>query len=96
LEDFCSSLLGYLQTLLYSPIVLDFRTFLSMDIIYSLYPCPVETSRESILVLWTFYTLFTLCPFETKKGEYVAFWTGNVFLTRSSDFCPRMAKGGVC
>jgi len=33
LEDLCSSLLGHLQTLLYFPIVLDFRTFLSMDII---------------------------------------------------------------
>jgi hypothetical protein len=30
---FCSSLLGHLQTLLYFPIVLDFRTFLSIDII---------------------------------------------------------------
>jgi hypothetical protein len=33
LEDFCSSLLGHLQTLLYFLIVLDFRTFLSVDII---------------------------------------------------------------
>jgi hypothetical protein len=33
LEDLCSSLLGHLQTLLYFPIVLDFRTFLSVDII---------------------------------------------------------------
>jgi hypothetical protein len=34
LEDFfCSSLLGHLQTLLYFPIVLDFRMFLSLDII---------------------------------------------------------------
>jgi hypothetical protein len=23
-------------------------------------------------------------------------WTGNVFPNRSSDFCPRMAKRGVC
>jgi hypothetical protein len=33
LEDFCSSLLGHLQTFLYFPIVLDFRTFLFVDII---------------------------------------------------------------
>jgi hypothetical protein len=33
LEDFCSSLLGHLQTFLYFPIVLDFRKFLSVDII---------------------------------------------------------------
>jgi hypothetical protein len=54
-------------------IVLDFRTFLSVDFIYSVYPCPVETSRESVLLLWFFYTLFTLCPFETKMEEYVRF-----------------------
>jgi hypothetical protein len=66
---FCSSLLGHLQTLLYFPFVLDYRTFLSMDFIYSVYPCPIETSRGSILLLWSFYTLFTLCPFETKQGE---------------------------
>jgi hypothetical protein len=33
LEDFCSSLSGHLQTFLYFPIVLDFRKFLSVDII---------------------------------------------------------------
>jgi hypothetical protein len=33
LEDFCSSLLGHFQTFLYSPIILDFRKFLSVDII---------------------------------------------------------------
>jgi hypothetical protein len=30
---FGSSLLGHLQTLLYFPIILDFRTFLSVDIV---------------------------------------------------------------
>jgi len=71
LEDFCSSLLGHLQTLLYFPIVLDFRTFLFVDFVYSVYPCLVKTLRGSILLLWSFYTLFTLCPFETKNGEYM-------------------------
>jgi hypothetical protein len=33
LEDFCSSLLGHLQTFLYSPIVLDFRKFFFVEII---------------------------------------------------------------
>jgi hypothetical protein len=33
MEDFCSSLLGHIQTFLYFPIVLDFRKFLSVDII---------------------------------------------------------------
>jgi hypothetical protein len=46
----------------------DFRMFLSVDFIYSVYPCSVETSRGSILILWSFYTLFTLFPFETKGG----------------------------
>jgi len=89
---FSSSLVGYLQTLLSVPFVLDYRTFLSMDFIYYVYPCPVETSRGSILLLWSFYTLFTLCPFETKRGSICLIWIGIVFLTRSSDFCPRMAK----
>jgi hypothetical protein len=66
---FCSSLVGHLQTLIFFPFVLDYRTFLSVDFIYSVYPCPVETSMGSILLLWSFYTLFTLCPFETKMGS---------------------------
>jgi hypothetical protein len=33
LEDICSSILGQLQTFLYCHIVLNFRTFLSVDII---------------------------------------------------------------
>jgi hypothetical protein len=32
----------------------------------------------------------------TKRGSNFYFWTGNVFPNRSSDFCPRMAKWGVC
>jgi hypothetical protein len=39
LGGFCSSLLGHFQTLLYFAIVLDFITFLSVDFIYSVYPC---------------------------------------------------------
>jgi len=34
--------------------------------------------------------------FLDKKGEYFLFWTGNIFPNRSSVFCHRMAKGGVC
>jgi len=43
-------------------------------------------------------TLFYPLSFRDKKGEYFLIWTwtGIVFLTLSSDFCPRMAKGGVC
>jgi hypothetical protein len=41
--------------------------------------------------------MFTLWPFETKRGSiFFYFGTENVFLNRSSDFCHRMAKGGVC
>jgi hypothetical protein len=29
-------------------------------------------------------------------GSNFYFWTENVFSNRSRDFCPRMAKGGVC
>jgi hypothetical protein len=42
---------------------------LSVDFIYSVYPCSVEISRGSILILWSVYTLFTICPFETKMGS---------------------------
>jgi hypothetical protein len=31
-----------------------------------------------------------------QKGGVFLFWTGNVFSNRSSVFCPRMAKWGVC
>jgi hypothetical protein len=58
LEDLCSSLLGHLQTLLYFPIVLGFRTFLSVDII-TVYLCPCETLRGSDFCV-DFITLFTL------------------------------------
>jgi hypothetical protein len=96
LENFCSSRLGHLQTLLYFPFVLDYRTLLSVDFIYSVYPCPVETSMESILLLWSFYTLFILRPLETKKGEYMFDLDWDCIFNRLSDFCPKMAKGGVC
>jgi hypothetical protein len=61
LEDFCSSFGQLFYTLLifwatcrlfsFVPIVLNFRTFLFVDFIYSVYPCPDETSRGSILLL---------------------------------------------
>jgi hypothetical protein len=41
-------------------------------------------------------TMFTLCPFETKMGSIFNFWIGFVFLNQSSDFCLKIAKGGVC
>jgi hypothetical protein len=50
-------------------------------ILYFVYPCLVETSRESILLLWSFYTLFYPLSFWDKKGKYFLIWTGIVFLT---------------
>jgi hypothetical protein len=41
-------------------------------------------------------TLFTLCPLKTKRWSIFIFWTEIVFLNQSSDFCPKMAKWGVC
>jgi hypothetical protein len=43
-----------------------------------------------------FNTMFTLFPFDTKRESIFNFWTVIVLLNRSSEFCPRMAKGGVC
>jgi hypothetical protein len=44
--------------------------------------------------LWFFnYTLFTLCPFKTKRGSIFLFWTGNVFLNRLSVFVPEWPNG---
>jgi hypothetical protein len=74
LENFCSSLLGHLQTLLYFPTVLDFRTFLSVDIV----------------------TLFYPLSFCDKKWRVIFDLDRDCIFNRSSDFCPRMAKGGVC
>jgi len=45
-----------------------------------------------VVFLYIVYHLFFL----NKNGEYLYFWTGNVFLNRKSDFYLRMAKGGVC
>jgi hypothetical protein len=64
-----SNLLGLLQTLLYFPFVLDFRTFLFVDCKYYVYPCPVVTSRGSIFMAVVFILYFTLCHFVKKMGE---------------------------
>jgi len=95
LEDFCSSLLGHLQTLLYFPIVLDFRTFFVCGYYYSVYPGPSETVRGSNFWYSYFCLLlcFTLCPFVTKRGSYFYFWIGIVFLTGQVIFVPEWPKG---
>jgi hypothetical protein len=43
-----------------------------------------------------FITLFYPLSLCNKKGSNFYFWTGNAFPNWSSDFCPTMAKGGVC
>jgi hypothetical protein len=42
--------------------------------LYSVYPCIVETLRGSICGFSN--TLFTLCPFETKRGTIFIFGPG--------------------
>jgi hypothetical protein len=48
-----------------------------------------------LVMVFLLYYVYSL-SFCDKKGEYFLFWTGNVLPNRSSVFCPRMAKGGVC
>jgi hypothetical protein len=43
-----------------------------------------------------YFSVLPFVPLWQKGGVILIFWTGNVFPNRSSDFCPRMAKGGVC
>jgi hypothetical protein len=70
LEDLCSSLLGHLQTFLYSPIALDVRKFLTVELILLCFPGPSETVTGSNfyfsrLLYYSVYPL-SLCD---KKGE---------------------------
>jgi hypothetical protein len=41
-----------------------------------------------------FNTLFTLCPFETKRKSIIFFWIGIIFLNQSRDFCSEWPKEG--
>jgi hypothetical protein len=77
------------------PIVLDFRKFLSVDII-TLFTLVLLRPLGGVIVVWFFSLLyFTLFPFVTKRGSNFDLDRDCIF-NRSSDFCPRMAKGGVC
>jgi hypothetical protein len=42
------------------------------------------------------YTLFYLLSFCDKKGEYFFDFDRDCIFNRSSDFCHRMTKMGVC
>jgi len=53
---FCSSLLGHLQTLPYFPIVLDFRMFLSVDII-TLFTLVLMRHLGGVIFGFSFYSV---------------------------------------
>jgi hypothetical protein len=68
-----------------------------LDLYYSVYPGPSETVRGSnFYCSWFYYSVLPFVPFVIKRESKFYFWTGNVFPNRSSDFCPRMVKGGIC
>jgi hypothetical protein len=69
--------------------------FWSMDFKYFVYPCSIETSRGSILILWSFYTYLPFVPLRQKLGVYVSFWTGNVFLTGLVFLSKNGQRGGL-
>jgi hypothetical protein len=93
LEDLCSSLLGHLQTFLYFPIVLDFRKFMSVDII-TLFTQVLLRPLGGVIVVWFFSLLcFTLCPFVTKRGSNFWFGPGMYFQTGQVIFVPEWPKG---
>jgi len=68
LEDFCSSLLGHLQTLLYFPIDLDFRMFLSVDI-FTLFTLVLLRHLGGVIFVCFLITLFYPLSLCDKKGE---------------------------
>jgi hypothetical protein len=47
-----------------------------------------------VLVIVFLYTLFTFCPFVTKRGSIFCFWTGNVFSNWSSVFLSQNGQRG--
>jgi hypothetical protein len=67
--------------------------FLYVNFLYSVYPCPIETSRGSILWLWFSYYVLSFVLLRQKGGVYVSFWTGNVFLTGQVIFVSEWPKG---
>jgi hypothetical protein len=73
------------------PFLLSVKLF---DLYYSISRVLLRPLGGVILIIVGFY--YSVLPFVTKKGSNFWVWTGNVFSNRSSDFCPRMAKGGVC
>jgi hypothetical protein len=90
LEDFCSSLLGHLNTFLYFPIVLDFRKFLFGHILLC-FPGPSETVIGSnfYYIQTYFYSVLPIVPLRQKGGVIfifgpgMYFQTGQVFLSQN-------------
>jgi hypothetical protein len=61
--------------------------FLSVDFIYSVYPCPAKTLRGSNYFLVFLILCFAFCPFVTKKVSIFFFiWTRILFLTDQQIF----------
>jgi hypothetical protein len=75
-----------------------FSTLLNSRTHITLFTLVLLRPLGGVIFIYSLFLLpcFTLCPFVTKRGSNFYSWTGNVFPNRSSDFCPRMAKGGVC
>jgi hypothetical protein len=82
--------LGYFQTLLFIPVICGLLELSIWDLIYFVYPCPVETSRGSILLLWNSQTgsllVFVLAAFCLTKSLLcnVAVFTGMLYISESS------------
>jgi len=84
-------------SLMFVYFVLFFFFFKTVGPILLCFLGPSETVKGSnFYCSFVLLLCFTLCPFVTKMRSNFYFWTGNVFPNWSSDFCPSMAKGGVC
>jgi hypothetical protein len=91
-----------LEFFLYFVVFLLFETFglyfamLNLWTNITLFTLVLLRPLRGVIFIAVFFTLFYPLSLCHKKGESFYFWTENVFPNRSSDFCPRMAKGGVC
>jgi hypothetical protein len=63
---------------------------------YPVYPCPSKTLRGSNFCMVFLLTLFYPLSFCDKKGGVIFYLDRDCIFNQSSDFCPIMAKGGVC
>jgi hypothetical protein len=59
--------------------MLNIDNLATLDFIYSVYRCPVETLKGSNFFASFPILYFTLCPFETKRESNFFFGTGMYF-----------------